>query len=60
MFSAYKVVIKGGGDLASAAAHKLQRSGFPVIITEIEQPRWYGALYPLAIPYMKTYGRWKA
>lgn len=39
MFEDYKVVIKGGGDLATAVAHKLHRSGFPVIITEIPQPK---------------------
>lgn len=39
MFEDYKVIIKGGGDLATAVAHKLRRSGFPVIITEISQPK---------------------
>ncbi|MCR4431130.1 MAG: selenium-dependent molybdenum cofactor biosynthesis protein YqeB [Tepidanaerobacteraceae bacterium] len=39
MFSDYKVVIKGGGELASAVAHRLHQCGFPVIITEIDQPR---------------------
>lgn len=39
MFSAYKVIIKGGGDLATAVASKLYKSGFPVIITEIPQPK---------------------
>jgi len=39
MFSSYKVVIKGGGDLASAVAHRLHRSGFPVIITELSNPK---------------------
>lgn len=38
MFSTYTVIIKGGGDLATAVAHKLFRVGFPVIITELEQP----------------------
>ncbi|MCA1553695.1 MAG: hypothetical protein LC737_04890, partial [Chloroflexi bacterium] len=32
------VVIKGGGDLASGVAHRLQRAGFAVLITELEQP----------------------
>lgn len=39
MFSAYKVIIKGGGDLASAVAYKLHKTGFPVIITEIPCPK---------------------
>ncbi|HHX78117.1 MAG TPA: hypothetical protein GX697_07215, partial [Firmicutes bacterium] len=33
-----KVVIKGGGDLASGVAHRLYRSGFAVIILELPQP----------------------
>ena len=32
------VVVKGGGDLATGVAHRLHRSGFPVMITEIENP----------------------
>ncbi len=39
MFRNYKVIIKGGGDLASAVAYKLYRAGFPVIITELEKPK---------------------
>ncbi|KPU43044.1 hypothetical protein OXPF_32940 [Oxobacter pfennigii] len=39
MFSKHCIIIKGGGDLSSATAHKLKRSGFQVIITELEQPR---------------------
>lgn len=39
MFSAYKVIIKGGGDLASAVAYKLHKSSFPVIITETPCPK---------------------
>lgn len=38
MFSKYTVIIKSGGDLATAVAHKLFRVGFPVIITELENP----------------------
>ncbi|MGE5678643.1 MAG: selenium-dependent molybdenum cofactor biosynthesis protein YqeB [Pseudomonadota bacterium] len=38
MFSEYRIIVKGGGDLASAVAHKLFRAGFPVIITELEKP----------------------
>jgi len=37
-FADYPVIIRGGGDIATAVAHKLFRAGFPVIITEIEQP----------------------
>ncbi len=33
-----KVVIKGGGDLASGVAHRLHRFGFAVIILELPQP----------------------
>ncbi len=32
------VVLKGGGDLATGVAHRLRRAGFPVVITEIENP----------------------
>ena len=32
------VVIKGGGDLATGIAHRLFRSGFDILITEIAQP----------------------
>lgn len=32
------VVVKGGGDLATGIIHRLWRSGFPVIVTEIENP----------------------
>lgn len=32
------VVIKGGGDLATGIAHRLYRSGFDIVITEIAQP----------------------
>ncbi len=39
MFQKYKVIIKGGGDLASAVAYKLHRVGFPVIITELAKPK---------------------
>lgn len=33
-----KVLIKGAGDLASGVALRLQRSGFSVLMTEIERP----------------------
>jgi len=32
------VVVKGGGDLATGIAHRLFRSGFPVLVTEAERP----------------------
>jgi len=38
VLSRHKIVIKGAGDLASGVAARLWRSGFPVIMTEIEQP----------------------
>jgi len=38
MFSNHCVIVKGGGDIATAVAHKLHRAGFPVIITELEKP----------------------
>lgn len=38
MFAAYTVLIKGGGDLATAVAHKLFKVGFPVVITELDKP----------------------
>lgn len=34
-----RVLIRGGGDLASAVIQKLHNSGFPVIVSEIERPR---------------------
>lgn len=33
------VVIRGAGDLASGVAHRLQRAGLAVIMTEVAQPR---------------------
>ena len=38
MFSDKKIVIKGAGDLATGVAARLWRSGFSVMMTEIEQP----------------------
>lgn len=32
------IIVKGGGDLATGIAHRLFRSGFQVMITEIPQP----------------------
>lgn len=34
-----RVLIRGGGDLASAIVQKLHRSGFEVIVRELEQPK---------------------
>jgi len=34
-----KILIRGGGDLASGIALRLFHCGFPVLITEIDQPR---------------------
>lgn len=33
-----KVVVRGGGDLASGVIFRLKRAGFPVIVTEIKEP----------------------
>jgi hypothetical protein len=38
MFSQKKIVIKGAGDLATGVAARLWRSGFPVVMTEIDRP----------------------
>lgn len=38
MFKEMRIVIKGAGDLATGVAARLWRSGFPVMMTEIEQP----------------------
>ena len=39
MSSSTVVMIRGGGDLGSGIAHKLHRSGFKVLILEVEQPK---------------------
>jgi len=33
-----RVVVKGGGDIASGAAHRLHRAGMRVVVTELKQP----------------------
>jgi len=38
IFSAIRVVIRGGGDLGSGVAYRLYRAGFPALITELEHP----------------------
>ncbi len=37
-FSEYPTVIKGAGELASGVAIRLWRAGFPVVMTELENP----------------------
>ncbi len=32
------VVIRGGGDIGTGVAHRLYRSGFDILILEIEKP----------------------
>ena len=34
-----EVLIKGGGEVASAVTHKLVRSGFRVCLTELPSPK---------------------
>jgi xanthine dehydrogenase accessory factor len=34
-----RVLIRGGGDLATGVALRLHRCGFPIVVTEIHQPR---------------------
>src|SRR5262245_41948962 len=36
--SDYLAVVRGGGELGTAAAHRLARAGFTVIVTELAQP----------------------
>jgi len=38
VLSDYLVVVRGGGGLGSAVAHRLARSGFTVLVTELAQP----------------------
>lgn len=42
------VVIRGGGDLATGVAVRLQRAGFPVVVLEIEKPLAVRRLVALA------------
>lgn len=32
------IIVRGGGDIATGTIHKLYRSGFPVVVLEIEKP----------------------
>ncbi len=43
-----RVVIRGGGDLASGIAHRLAVSGFPVAILELAEPRMIRATVSFA------------
>lgn len=38
LFSRVRIVLRGGGDLGSGVAYRLHRCGFPVLITELDQP----------------------
>lgn len=38
LFSVLRVVVRGGGDLASGVIYRLVRAGFPVIVLELETP----------------------
>ena len=42
------IIIRGGGDLATGIAARLKRTGFNIVITEIEQPRALRRLVALA------------
>ncbi|NJN97885.1 MAG: hypothetical protein HC875_29315 [Anaerolineales bacterium] len=44
------ILIKGAGDLASGAAYRLKRSGFPLIMTELPAPPWSAGRSALAKP----------
>jgi xanthine dehydrogenase accessory factor len=38
LFADHRVVLRGGGDLATGVAVRLHRAGFPVVICELAQP----------------------
>lgn len=38
MLQDYPVLVRGGGDLATGAVARLQRAGFPVLVTELPAP----------------------
>src|SRR5512138_1941876 len=38
LFPDIQIVVKGGGDLGTGAAWRLHRSGFPVLVAELDQP----------------------
>lgn len=39
LFKRLPVVVRGGGDLASGVVYRLVKAGFPVLITELAQPK---------------------
>lgn len=38
LFADYLVLIRGGGDLATGVAYRLHKTGFPIIVLELERP----------------------
>ncbi|HEY1410403.1 MAG TPA: molybdenum hydroxylase, partial [Promineifilum sp.] len=38
LFDQNRVLLRGGGDLATGVAYRLHHSGFPVIVTELPHP----------------------
>lgn len=38
LFKDYLVLIRGGGDLATGVVYRLHKSGFPVVVLELERP----------------------
>ncbi|MDJ0664948.1 MAG: selenium-dependent molybdenum cofactor biosynthesis protein YqeB [Acidimicrobiia bacterium] len=38
LFADHLVVVRGGGDLATGAIHRLRQAGFPILVLELEQP----------------------
>ena len=38
LFSDHPILLRGGGDLATAVAYRLHHAGFPVIVTELSRP----------------------
>ena len=38
LFKDYLVLIRGGGDLATGIVYRLHKSGFPVVVLELERP----------------------
>jgi xanthine dehydrogenase accessory factor len=38
LFKDYLVLIRGGGDLATGTIYRLHKSGFPVVVLELERP----------------------
>jgi len=38
LFDQVRVLVRGGGDLGSGVVYRLHRAGFPVVVTELENP----------------------